>query len=34
MSVCICDGSKLFPRCDRNGQNKCPKLEQMGGEAK
>jgi hypothetical protein len=31
MSVCICDGSKLFPRCDRNGQGRCPKLEENEG---
>jgi hypothetical protein len=32
--ICKCDGSGLFPRCDRNGRGKCPKLEQNGGEAK
>jgi hypothetical protein len=32
-SICICDGSRLFPRCDRNGDNKCPKIEKSG-EAK
>ena len=25
--ICICDGSKMFPRCDRNGDNKCSRLE-------
>ena len=23
--ICKCDGSKLFPRCDRNGEGKCEK---------
>ena len=32
-SICICDRSKMFPRCDRNGDNKCPRTEK-GGEAK
>jgi hypothetical protein len=32
MSGCICDGSKLFPRCDRNGQNNCPRTEERDGE--
>ena len=30
-SRCICDGSKIFPRCDRNGENKCPKREESAG---
>ena len=28
--ICICDGSKMFPRCDRNGDNKCSRLEPTG----
>ncbi len=30
--VCKCDGSGLFPRCDRNGQGKCPKLQEKSGD--
>jgi len=29
-SICICDESKMFPRCDRNGDNKCPKKNEVG----
>ena len=29
-SICICDGSKMFPRCDHNGDNKCPKKPEAG----
>jgi hypothetical protein len=28
--ICKCDGSGLFPRCDRNGQGKCPKIQEVG----
>jgi hypothetical protein len=30
-SRCICDGSGLFPRCDRNGRGQCPKIEEKAG---
>jgi hypothetical protein len=30
--ICKCDGSKLFPRCDRNGDGKCTKIEENGGD--
>ena len=30
--ICKCDGSKLFPRCDRNGDNRCTKKEEKGGD--
>ena len=33
-SICTCDGSNLFPRCDRNGRGQCPKLQEKDGEAK
>jgi hypothetical protein len=26
---CKCDGSSLFPRCDRNGQGKCSRTEEI-----
>jgi hypothetical protein len=28
--ICICDGSRLFPRCDRNGDGKCTKKSESG----
>lgn len=30
--ICKCDGSKLFPRCDRNGNGKCTKVQEKDGE--
>ena len=30
--ICKCDGSGLFPRCDRNGQGNSPKLQEKNGE--
>ncbi len=29
-SICVCYRSKMFPRCDRNGENKCPKKLEAG----
>ena len=26
-SICVCDESKLFPRCDRNGDEKCSRVD-------
>ena len=30
--ICKCDGSKIFPRCDRNGDGDCPKIKESGDQ--